>query len=215
MKNLRISNNANGTIEEEQNALVPYEAFEPIKKRRPRPKVDLDPETNRIWNLLMGSEGNESAEAMDEDKQKRWEEDRRVFRGRVDSFIARMHLIQGIYIKLLSHQTKPINMPFFCTIQLNNKPAFRSCQVNQSFNCFEKRGGGGTRFFLVLFYRLTSYTSIYKKGKYYYTIIENCRKIERSWIKNSFLVSHDIVTNITDIELLGSKETSSKFHEHP
>lgn len=116
MKNLWISNNANRTTEEEQNALVPYEAFEPIKKRRPRPKVDLDPETNRIWNLLMGSEGNESAEAMDEDKQKRWEEDRRVFRGRVDSFIARMHLIQGIYIKLLiydSHQTQPIKIPFF------------------------------------------------------------------------------------------------------
>ncbi|GFP97813.1 transcriptional activator demeter [Phtheirospermum japonicum] len=77
-------------------AVVPYEEFDPVKKRRPRPRVDLDPETNRLWNLLMGSkEGGASAETMDTDKQKWWEEERKVFRGRVDSFIARMHLVQG------------------------------------------------------------------------------------------------------------------------
>ncbi|KAH6761902.1 HhH-GPD base excision DNA repair family protein [Perilla frutescens var. hirtella] len=104
MRDLQISNNGNRTFEEVRNALVPYtgggavvpyEPSDPIKKRRPRPKVDLDPETNRLWNLLMGNEGSESTETMDEDKQKRWEEDRRVFRGRVDSFTARMHLVQG------------------------------------------------------------------------------------------------------------------------
>ncbi|KAG6404567.1 hypothetical protein SASPL_136817 [Salvia splendens] len=73
-------------------AVVPYEA---VKKRRPRPKVDLDRETNMLWNLLMGSEGSENEDTMDEDKQKKWDEERRVFRGRVDSFIARMHLVQG------------------------------------------------------------------------------------------------------------------------
>ncbi|KAJ1376318.1 Permuted single zf-CXXC unit [Sesbania bispinosa] len=31
----------------------------------------------------------------DEEKAKRWEEERNVFRGRADSFIARMHLVQG------------------------------------------------------------------------------------------------------------------------
>lgn len=96
------------TNEEEQNALVPYrgdgavvpfEVFDPIPKRKPRPKVDLDPETNRLWNLLMGKEASESAETMNDDKQKFWEEERKVFRGRVDSFIARMHLVQGILLQ--------------------------------------------------------------------------------------------------------------------
>lgn len=86
----------------EQNALVPYQADGSIipyidfnQKRKPRPKVDLDPETNRVWKLLMGKEGSEDAGEADKDKQKWWEEERRVFRGRADSFIARMHLIQG------------------------------------------------------------------------------------------------------------------------
>ncbi|MED6160635.1 hypothetical protein PIB30_053230 [Stylosanthes scabra] len=34
-------------------------------------------------------------DGMDEDKAKWWEEERKVFRGRADSFIARMHLVQG------------------------------------------------------------------------------------------------------------------------
>ncbi|KAL4560400.1 hypothetical protein LXL04_032551 [Taraxacum kok-saghyz] len=74
------------------NAIVP---FEPIKKRKPRPKVDLDPESDRLWRLLMGKEGSEANETLDKDKQKWWENERRVFRGRADSFIARMHLVQG------------------------------------------------------------------------------------------------------------------------
>ncbi|KAI4384077.1 hypothetical protein MLD38_009844 [Melastoma candidum] len=72
--------------------IIPYEGPEP-RRRKPRPKVDLDPETNRIWNLLMGkeSEGLQN----DKDKEKWWQEEREVFRGRANSFIARMHLIQG------------------------------------------------------------------------------------------------------------------------
>ncbi|KAI3801100.1 hypothetical protein L1987_29202 [Smallanthus sonchifolius] len=87
--------------EKERNALVPYKGdnaiipFELVKKRKPRPKVDLDPETDRLWKLLMGSEGSDATEAMDKDKEKWWEDERRVFRGRADSFIARMHLVQG------------------------------------------------------------------------------------------------------------------------
>lgn len=75
--------------------VVPYGGFELIKKRKPRPKVDLDPETNRIWNLLMGKEGGEGLEETDKEKEKWWEEERMVFKGRADSFIARMHLVQG------------------------------------------------------------------------------------------------------------------------
>ncbi|GJT03411.1 transcriptional activator DEMETER-like protein isoform X1 [Tanacetum coccineum] len=84
-----------------RNALVPYKGnnaiipFIPIKKRQPRPKVDLDPETDRLWRLLMGPEGSEANETLDKDKEKWWEDERQVFRGRADSFIARMHLVQG------------------------------------------------------------------------------------------------------------------------
>ncbi|KAL2555570.1 transcriptional activator DEMETER-like [Forsythia ovata] len=101
---LHIANNGKEIVGEEQSALVPYkgdsaivpyEEFNPLRKHKPRPKVDLDPETNRLWNLLMGKEGSESTETMDEDREKRWEGERKVFRGRVDSFIARMHLVQG------------------------------------------------------------------------------------------------------------------------
>lgn len=89
---------------QEQNALVlykadgsvvPYVGSDFIKKRKQRPKVDLDLETNRIWNLLMGKKGSEADEGLDKEKEKWWEEERRVFRGRADSFIARMHLVQG------------------------------------------------------------------------------------------------------------------------
>ena len=83
-------------------ALVPYGEVEFLKKRKPRPKVDLDPETNRLWNLLMGKEGTEGLDGTDKEKEKWWEEERKVFRGRADSFIARMHLVQGTVLTILA-----------------------------------------------------------------------------------------------------------------
>ncbi|XVF76277.1 hypothetical protein PTKIN_Ptkin13bG0253300 [Pterospermum kingtungense] len=98
---------------QEQNALVPYNMryhqdnalvlyrdgiivpFVPAKKRRPRAKVDLDEETNRVWNLLLENINSEGIDGTNEEKAKWWEEERRVFHGRADSFIARMHLVQG------------------------------------------------------------------------------------------------------------------------
>ncbi|KAA8516668.1 hypothetical protein F0562_016826 [Nyssa sinensis] len=90
---------------QEQNALVlyrrdgtviPFEGpFDPVKKRRPRAKVDLDEETNRVWKLLLENINSEGIDGTDEDKAKWWEEERRVFHGRAESFIARMHLVQG------------------------------------------------------------------------------------------------------------------------
>ncbi|XP_062091863.1 transcriptional activator DEMETER isoform X2 [Humulus lupulus] len=103
-QSLNLNGSSSGLQNPDQNALVlyqgngavvPYGGFEFIKKRKPRPKVDLDPETNRIWNLLMGKEGSEDLEGTDTKKEKWWEEERKVFSGRVDSFIARMHLVQG------------------------------------------------------------------------------------------------------------------------
>ncbi|KAJ0972697.1 hypothetical protein J5N97_020656 [Dioscorea zingiberensis] len=63
--------------------------------RRPRPKVDLDAETDRVWKLLMWKEGKEESDTLNKNKDKWWEDERQVFHGRVDSFIARMHLVQG------------------------------------------------------------------------------------------------------------------------
>jgi hypothetical protein len=89
---------------EGQKALVPYKGdgsivlyqeFGFAKKHKPRPKVDLDPETERTWKLLMGKEESEDLGGTDKEKEKWWEEERNVFRGRADSFIARMHLVQG------------------------------------------------------------------------------------------------------------------------
>ncbi|KAI0494494.1 hypothetical protein KFK09_024632 [Dendrobium nobile] len=90
------------------NAVVPYVGhggmmvtyernFHLIKRPRPRAKVDLDPESNKVWKLLMGKDccKGDVHEHSDVDKDKWWVEERRVFRGRVDSFIARMHLVQG------------------------------------------------------------------------------------------------------------------------
>ncbi|PSS32871.1 DEMETER-like protein [Actinidia chinensis var. chinensis] len=65
------------------------------KKRNPLPKVDNDQETMRVWKLLMANQGGDVEEKRDMDNEKWWEEQRNIFRGRVDSFIARMHLIQG------------------------------------------------------------------------------------------------------------------------
>ncbi|GAB4856401.1 hypothetical protein Ancab_014320 [Ancistrocladus abbreviatus] len=73
--------------------IVPFEG--PVRKRRERAKVDLDDETNRVWKLLLENINNEGINGTDEEKAKWWEEERRVFHGRVDSFIARMRLVQG------------------------------------------------------------------------------------------------------------------------
>ncbi|KAK9074697.1 hypothetical protein SSX86_003015 [Deinandra increscens subsp. villosa] len=64
----------------------------PPKKSKFRVKVDLDNETSRVWKLLME---NDESEPIHKDKEEWWEKQRSIFRGRVDSFIAKMHLIQG------------------------------------------------------------------------------------------------------------------------
>ncbi|GMJ02936.1 hypothetical protein HRI_003962800 [Hibiscus trionum] len=110
---LDINREGSAIAYQEQNALVPYTMryqennalvvyrdgtivpFGPTRKRRPRPKVDLDDETNRVWKLLLQNINSEGIDGTDEEKEKWWEEERRVFNGRADSFIARMHLVQG------------------------------------------------------------------------------------------------------------------------
>ncbi|KAL6848062.1 hypothetical protein ACP4OV_022190 [Aristida adscensionis] len=88
-----IPKNALVSYEAEFGALVPFEGK--AKKNRSRAKVNIDPVTTLMWNLLMGPDISDGAEGLDKDKEMWLEEERRIFRGRVDSFIARMHLVQG------------------------------------------------------------------------------------------------------------------------
>uniref|UniRef100_A0A0E0DS65 Demeter RRM-fold domain-containing protein n=2 Tax=Oryza meridionalis TaxID=40149 RepID=A0A0E0DS65_9ORYZ len=68
--------------------------FHLVKKQRPRAKVDLDFETTRVWNLLMGKAAD-PVDGTDVDKERWWKQEREVFQGRANSFIARMRLVQG------------------------------------------------------------------------------------------------------------------------
>lgn len=81
---------SNGTI-------VPFDgSFTKIRKRRARPKVDLDDETSRVWKLLLEDINNDGIDGTDQQKAQWWENEREVFRGRANSFIAKMRLVQGV-----------------------------------------------------------------------------------------------------------------------
>lgn len=86
----------------EEYALVPYRrdgtlvSF--VKKKLPRPRVDLDAETNRVWNLLLENINNPGIDGSDEETARKWNSERNVFSERANLFIARMHLIQGSII---------------------------------------------------------------------------------------------------------------------
>ncbi|VAH07922.1 unnamed protein product [Triticum turgidum subsp. durum] len=76
--------------------IFPYEMpLHLVKKQRPRAKVELDFETTRVWNLLMGKATDVPVDGNDVDKEKWWQQEREVFQGRANSFVARMRLIQG------------------------------------------------------------------------------------------------------------------------
>ncbi|KAI3719974.1 hypothetical protein L6452_20881 [Arctium lappa] len=88
IENLDINGQCKELVVQDPNVLV---------KRKVLPKVELDEETLRTWKLLMENDhgSKPSDQETDKDNEERWERQRKVFRGRVDSFIAKMHLIQG------------------------------------------------------------------------------------------------------------------------
>uniref|UniRef100_A0A2P2KM56 Transcriptional activator DEMETER-like isoform X2 n=1 Tax=Rhizophora mucronata TaxID=61149 RepID=A0A2P2KM56_RHIMU len=103
LEHLNINEGSNEDIKDQKalvpfktdGAIAPHDGFALMRRHRPRPKAEIDPETERVWKLLMGKEGSEGLEETDKEKAHWWEEERRIFHGRVDSFIARMHLVQG------------------------------------------------------------------------------------------------------------------------
>jgi hypothetical protein len=87
-----------------EGGLIPYEGpFLPLRKRKPRPKVVLDTETVRVWKLLMGRGGNPEADS-DADKELKWEQERCAMKSQAETFISRMHLVQGKRQKVLVYQ---------------------------------------------------------------------------------------------------------------
>ncbi|CAJ1968741.1 unnamed protein product [Sphenostylis stenocarpa] len=90
-------NQKQNSLVRRDGAIIPFQ----IKKQHLRPKVDLDEETDRVWKLLLLDINSHGIDGTDEDKTKWWEEERNVFRGRADSFIARMHLVQGIIFDII------------------------------------------------------------------------------------------------------------------
>lgn len=98
------NNNKNALVIYQRDVpLVPFDGdFNPTKKRKSRPKVNLDDETRRVWQLLLQNINSVGIDGTNEEKAKWWEEEKRVFCGRADSFIARMHLVQGTLYKSLN-----------------------------------------------------------------------------------------------------------------
>ncbi|CAL5095229.1 unnamed protein product [Urochloa decumbens] len=85
---------SNALIPYGSGMIVPYERpLQLVKKQRPRAKVELDFETTRVWNLLMGKASE--PDGTDIEKEKWWQQEREIFQGRANSFIARMRLVQG------------------------------------------------------------------------------------------------------------------------
>ncbi|KAJ7539721.1 hypothetical protein O6H91_11G106600 [Diphasiastrum complanatum] len=78
-------------------SIVPYEGpFNPLRRKKLRPKVMLDMESNRMWKLLMGKESDNQHDAENQDDiQRKWVEKRMAMKTKVDSFISRMHVVQG------------------------------------------------------------------------------------------------------------------------
>ncbi|KAL2536159.1 protein ROS1-like [Forsythia ovata] len=99
LERLHISNECNQLVKRDKKThseLIPYNGkLDPLKRRKPPPpKVDFDRETMIICNLLMENDGSEVREEVDKDNAKSRKE-REMFCGRTDTFIARMHAIQG------------------------------------------------------------------------------------------------------------------------
>lgn len=88
----------------ENGMIVPY------KEKLKPPKVLLDPQTLKVWNRTMFPE---DGEALDPDEEEQWKHERELFSGRVDSFIARMHLTLGTCLQLYNHNYKAIFHSYF------------------------------------------------------------------------------------------------------
>lgn len=86
------------SINDTDNQLVPYGMLPTAKSQAKKfiGKVDLDPETMKMWDLLVLESRNGGVEEEINREEKMWEQERLVFRERANLFLSCMHLLQGI-----------------------------------------------------------------------------------------------------------------------
>lgn len=102
-QNLNHDVNKNGrqkSINNHQGALVPYTgvgAMVPYKRQpnRYRLVVALDPKNTWLWNCFACNEQLPEDGTFDYETKTWWENERRIFQGHAESFLAKIRLIQG------------------------------------------------------------------------------------------------------------------------
>ncbi|XP_055825799.1 transcriptional activator DEMETER-like isoform X2 [Solanum dulcamara] len=91
-KKKTTSNNAGQLVlRNPHGPIIPHKGKD--KPREKLPRVDLDMESERVWEQLIENGGID--EDPDTEKNIWWEKQRKIFKGRVASFIARMRLVLG------------------------------------------------------------------------------------------------------------------------
>lgn len=91
-KKKTTSNNAGQLVlRNPHGPIIPHKGKD--KPREKLPRVDLDTESERVWEQLIENGGID--EDPDTEKNIWWEKQRKIFKGRVASFIARMRLVLG------------------------------------------------------------------------------------------------------------------------
>ncbi|KAF5781283.1 putative uracil-DNA glycosylase [Helianthus annuus] len=158
---LDINDQCKELVVRDQNVSGTLVKIHPPKKRKtdPKAKVDLDNETLRVWKLLMENDGSEPVEETDKDKEEWWDTQRNIFRGRVDSFIAKMHLIQGdrrfspwkgsvtdsvVGVFLTQNVGDHLSSSAFMSVVARFPPNSRSKEVNDNFEVPNSQESGAS-----------------------------------------------------------------------
>ncbi|KAH7542034.1 hypothetical protein FEM48_Zijuj02G0030600 [Ziziphus jujuba var. spinosa] len=82
-KNANISQASDG-------AIVPHNGQSAVVEQKRKNKLKYDPRFQQMWKFQLKYLTNES-----EERKKYWESERKIFKGRIDAFTARMHQILG------------------------------------------------------------------------------------------------------------------------
>ncbi|XP_031742557.1 uncharacterized protein LOC101216331 isoform X2 [Cucumis sativus] len=90
-KNSKHEHNPN-SLDGMQGAIVPHPKSLNSTKKKEFGRVYLEPRDITVWKVLIENDSNSEKEKIDEEW---WENERKVFRGRINAFNAIMHLILG------------------------------------------------------------------------------------------------------------------------
>uniref|UniRef100_A0A9I9DP18 HhH-GPD domain-containing protein n=1 Tax=Cucumis melo TaxID=3656 RepID=A0A9I9DP18_CUCME len=90
-KNSKHEHNPN-SLDGMQGAIVPHSKSLNSTKKKEIGRVNLEPRDIIVWKVLFENDSNSEKEKIDEEW---WENERKVFRGRINAFNAIMHVILG------------------------------------------------------------------------------------------------------------------------